>query len=530
MEFDVVIIGGGSAGAVLAARLSEDKSKQICLIEAGAAERSVLVKAPAGFVAIMPRKSKLNYAFDTLPQAGLNGRRSYQPRGRGLGGSSSINAMVYARGHRWDYDNWAALGNEGWSYDDVLPFFKKSENNENFDNEFHGQGGPLNVMNARSPCKLNAPFIEACTQNGIPRNADYNGAEQEGCFEYQFTHKNGERCSAGKAFIAPNLNRSNLHVMTQAQVTRVLFEGTRAVGVRVSQGGQSKDVKARVEVVLSAGVFHSPQLLMLSGIGDAKQLRSHGITVVKDLPGVGQNLQDHIDIVHGFKAPFSSDTFGVSIPFSLRFVAAMFEWAKKRSGLLTTSYAEAGAFFRSSPELSVPDLQFIFVRALVDDHGRKMHLGHGFSCHTTLLRPKARGEVTLNSADPYEAPRIDPKFLQNEEDLKLLMMGAETQLRVLMSAPLAKWRGEMLHAFDIKDKAALEEDIRNRADTQYHPVGTCKMGNDANAVVDAQLRVHGIEGLRVVDASIMPTLVGGNTNAPSIMIGEKAADLIKQAI
>ncbi|MDX1497437.1 MAG: GMC family oxidoreductase N-terminal domain-containing protein, partial [Salinisphaeraceae bacterium] len=375
--------------------------------------------------------------------------------------------------------------------------------------------------------QLNQLFIQACEAHGIPRNPDFNGAEQYGCGEYQVTHINGERCSAAKAFLTPNLDRPNLEVMTHAHVEKVLLEGKRATGVRIKQGGETREIKASREVILSGGAFNSPQILMLSGIGPGAHLQQKGIDTVHDLPGVGENLQDHIDVVHSYKMASSSDTFGVSLPFVARFAKAIVEWRNRRSGLVTSPYAEAGAFFCSEPDVELPDLQMITVRALVDDHGRKMHMGHGFSCHTTLLRPKARGTVRLANADSLADPEIDPQFLNNDEDIEIFKKGARKQIEVLESEAFDAWRGKMLYPVDPNDDAALEEDIRNRADTQYHPVGSCKMGKDDMAVVDASLRVHGMEGLRVVDGSIMPTLCGGNTNAPIIMIAEKAADMIK---
>ncbi|HEY0851602.1 MAG TPA: GMC family oxidoreductase N-terminal domain-containing protein [Bradyrhizobium sp.] len=528
--FDFVIVGAGSGGSTLAGRLSEDKNTSVALLDAGGKNDNWVVTTPFALV-LMVAGPVNNWSFNTVPQKGLNGRIGYQPRGKGLGGSSAINAMVYIRGHRWDYDHWASLGNAGWSYSDVLPYFKRAEDNADFDGEYHGKGGPLAVNRLRTDNPVQQTFLQAAQEAQFRLRQDFNADDHEGLGIYQVTQKNGERWSAARAYVHPHIgSRPNLRVETFAHARRILFEGKRAVGVEYMQGKEKKVLRARREVIVASGAFQSPQLLMLSGVGDAAALGKHGIASVHHLPGVGQNLQDHPDFVFGYLSD-SPHFNGISLKALPRLLRAIGQFRRERRGPMTSNFAECGGFLKTRPDLDIPDIQLHFGMAMADDHGRKRHRGTGFSLHVCLLRPKSRGEVTLGSADPLAAPLIDPNFFAEPVDLETMVAGFKTTRRLLETPALRSLQKQDMFTADVKTDDDIRAILRARSDTVYHPVGTCRMGvGDPLAVVDPKLKVYGLEGLRVVDASIMPTLIGGNTNAPTIMIGEKAADMIRAEI
>jgi choline dehydrogenase-like flavoprotein len=522
-EFDIIIIGGGSAGSAAAGRLSQSGKYSVCLIEAGGKNDNILIKTP-GFMPFIRNSS--NYKYDTVPQKGLNGRIGYQPRGRGLGGSSAINAMVYIRGSKWDYNNWAAMGCDGWSYEDVLPIFKRCEDNENGGNDYHGKGGPLSVSNQRYANPGSNAFVEAASRLQMPMTDDFNGKNQEGFGIYQVTQRGGERWSAARAYVEPAVAQNKLTVLTDALTEKILVTDGRATGVQIRQGKAVRSIKARGAVILSAGAFGSPQIMQLSGIGPAQHLRDMGIDVTLDKAEVGNNLQDHIDYVSSFETE-SKDFIGTSLSGSWKMLMAILEHRRKRTGIMTTPYAEAGGFIKSSPDVPSPDVQYHFVPTMLEDHGRIRVKGHGFSCHACVLRPESKGTVRLSSADVSAAPVIDPNFLDDDRDIAVLRSGVRQMHRIIETPPLSDYRGRDRHNTNLDDDAALDALIRSRADTVYHPVGTCRMGSDKGAVVDPQLRVNGIAGLYIADASIMPKIVSGNTNAPSIMIGERCADFVQ---
>lgn len=524
--FDYIVVGAGSAGCVLADRLSQDPANRVCLIEAGPPDTSQLIHTPLG-VAGLIGNPKVNWCFQTEPEPHLAGRSLYWPRGKTLGGSSSINAMVYMRGHARDYDEWAAeVGDPSWGYKALLPLFREHEDNQRGANKFHGTGGPLSVCDIRDANPISAVFIVAGSQVGIPVNDDFNGAEQEGVGMHQVTQKLGRRWSSARAFLEGARSRSNLTVMTGARVTRVLLEGKRAVGVEVAQGQALSTLACSSEVVLAGGAVNSPHLLLLSGIGPRSELEKQGIKVQHELPGVGRNLQDHLDYTVMIRDS-SKRSIGLALSFIPRAIIGFFRYLFQRRGFLASNVAESGGFAKLTPSSERPEVQFHFLPTFLKDHGRKFLLGYGCTLHVCQLRPKSRGYIGLKSPDPLADPLIHANYLDHPDDVKELVAGVKLTRRIL-AAPAFKSMngGEVEPGAQVQSDEDILDDIRKRSETIYHPIGTCKMGRDPMAVVDTQLRVIGIQGLRVADASIMPTLIGGNTNAPTMVIGERAARMM----
>lgn len=527
--YDYIVVGAGSAGCTTAARLADAfPQATIALLEAGPSDDNVLVRTPLGIAALVARRTRYNWMFRTTPQPALDHRRTWQPRGRGLGGSSSINAMVYTRGHPADYDEWASLGCEGWGWNDVLPYFKRAEGNVRGASAFHGADGPLCVSELRDVNVYSTRFVEAAVQAGFTRNDDFNGATQEGVGIYQVTQHNGERWNAARAYLHSR-ERANLHVVTHAHALRIVFEGRRAVAVEIAREGKTETLRARAEIIVCAGAFGSPQLLMCSGIGAASALREHGIDVVHDAPTVGANLQDHLDFTFQKRLRGDKDTVRLSIGSVPDWLSRIALYRRERRGLLASNIAEAGGFVKTDLSETRPDVQLHFCVALVDEHGRKLHYGSGYSLHVCVLRPHSRGTVGIASRDTRVAPVIDPGFLNDSRDADALLRGVKAARRILEAPALANHGGRELRTHDLHSDAELMSAIRASAETIYHPVGTCRMGSDAQSVVDLDLRVRGVTGLRVVDASIMPKLIGGNTNAPTIMIAERAVEKIVAA-
>jgi choline dehydrogenase len=521
--YDYIIVGAGSAGCVMANRLSRDPDKRVCLIEAGPPDKNPFIHMPIG-LAMLARDKSINWDYRTQPQKQLDGRRLYWPRGRTLGGSSSVNAMIYMRGQPADYEGWAEAAGEDWGWERARELFIRMEANADLTDEHHGTQGELAVANLRHPNPLSLAFVEAAKQLQFPRNADFNGTDQEGFGLYQVTQREGRRFSAARAFLEPAMGRPNLEVRTGALVLRIAFDGRRATGVELA--GETLRLNPGGEVILSGGAINSPQLLMLSGIGPGAELQRHGIPVLHDLAEVGENLQDHLDVTLLASAS-TRDAIGLSFSYLPRAMRAWRAYARGGEGEFTSNVAEAGGFLRSDPGRDRPNLQFHFIPATLRDHGLRVSFGYGFTLHVCDLLPESRGRIRLASPDPTAKALIEPNYLDDERDIDTMLKAMKIG-RAIMNAPAlaAHRRAELLPGSKVVTDEELIADMRTRAETIYHPAGTCRMGRDEASVVDPQLRVRGVEGLRVVDASVMPRLIAGNINAPTMMIAENAAEMM----
>jgi choline dehydrogenase len=527
LEFDYIVVGAGSAGCVLVNRLTADGKYSVLLLEAGPEDSHLWIHIPLGYGRLFKEKA-VNWMYQTEPEPGLNGRNVFQPRGKVLGGSSSINGLLYVRGQHEDYDRWRQHGNLGWGFDDVLPYFKKAEDQTRGVDDFHGVGGPLPVSDWRHADPLSAAFVDAAAEVGFPKNSDFNGATQEGAGFFQTTTKGGRRASTAVAYLRPAKTRPNLHVETSALAERVLFEGRRAAGVAYRAAGILRTARARKEVLISGGAFNSPQLLQLSGVGPADLLRQHGVEVVLDAPGVGNDLQDHMQVRVVMRCS-QAITLNDIVNNPVRKVLTGLRYAAFRTGPLTIAAGTSGAFFKTNPRLATPDIQIHFLPFSTDKMGEKLHPFSGFTASVCQLRPESRGSLRIKSADPAAPPEIRINYLASDVDRATNVEGLKILRKILHAQALAPYVVEEVDPGDkITSDEALLAYCRARGTTIYHPTSTCRMGNDPLAVVDQRLRVRGIDGLRVIDASVMPDLVSGNTNAPVIMIAEKASDLILQ--